>query len=333
MNGYITLDYELAMGNKTGTPEMCLFVPMNHLTTMLDKHGAKLNVFVDAAYLLQMKKLKNDYPQLQKDYEAVTNHVRKLDANGHAIQLHLHPQWCYSHYDGNKWVLDKNHYKLSDMPLKEQKRLIHDGAQLLNSLVNRKVTAFRAGGYSIENFPELYDTFLEEGIVADSSVLRGEQYKSKYQTYDYRNIPKKSSYKFSKNHKIEDVSGKMTEYPLSVKITPFIVNITNSLLYRIRNRQKWNAIKNKWGDGIGIGFPGGTKQKVLIYLKRLVGKKSIVAYVEYGMVLESVYSYAPKHFQGDDFVIIGHPKCLSPYTIECLDKFISNHPEIDFRLM
>lgn len=102
MNGYITLDYELGMGKNTGTPKKCLVEPMNHLNAMTEKHGIKMNVFMDAAYLLQMRKLKDLYPKLQNDYVTVTNHIKKLDAGGHAFHLHLHPQWCYSTYDGEK---------------------------------------------------------------------------------------------------------------------------------------------------------------------------------------------------------------------------------------
>ena len=328
MEGYITLDYELGMGVKTGTPELCLFAPMKYLTEMLDKYGIKTNIFVDAAYLLRIRQLKNKFPQLQKDYDEVTSHISELDEKGHAIQLHLHPQWCYSSFNGEEWILDKDHYKLSDMPLDEQKNLIHDGVQLLNSLIKRKVTAFRAGGYSVENFPELYNTFLQEGIMVDTSVLRGEMYKSKYQTYDYRSIPKKTSYKFFGTLKKENIEGEMTEYPISVKRLPYILYF----LKRLFNRSKMMEAQKKWGDGIGIGYPGGKKQMILTNLKMLTGMKSLASYIEFGYYLEEVYSYSKRHYTGNDFVIIGHPKILAPYTINCLEQFILNHPEITFKL-
>ena len=48
---------------------MCLIEPMRHLTAMTDRYGVKMNVLVDASYLLQLKKLKGQYPKLQKDFE------------------------------------------------------------------------------------------------------------------------------------------------------------------------------------------------------------------------------------------------------------------------
>lgn len=331
MNCYITLDYELCMGDITGTPEKCLVEPMDCLTSMVDKYGIKMNVFVDAAYLLRLKQLKGQYPQLEKDWNTVTNHVKELDREGHAIQLHLHPQWCYSNYDGQRWVLDKDHYKLSDMPLSEQKQLIHDGVALLNGLVAKPVAAFRAGGYSIENFPDLYETFIEEGIVVDTSAIRGERAKGKYQTYDYRSLPMRTSYRFRGNHKIENKDGMMMEYPISTKVIPAILY----LYYKKSKNKKLKHIiasKKAWRDGVGIGYPGNRFQVMLTKLGMLLGKKSLCTYIEVPDHLDMVYDCSIKKYKGNDFVIIGHPKSISPYSIAVFELFIQNHMELNFKL-
>lgn len=331
MNGYITLDYELGMGNYTGTPEKCLIEPMRHLVEMVDRYGIKMNVFVDAAYLLQLKKMKGQYPQLQEDYDTVTNHVKQLDAQGHAIQLHLHPQWCYSEYDGEKWILDKDHYKLSDMPFNEQKQLVADGIELLNSLITKKVTAFRAGGYSIENFPELYDTFLTVGIKVDSSVYRGNQAKGKYNEYDYRRVPKKTSWKFASNHKEENNNGGMTEYPIST----IVVQAVKYLINKRAKHPEFDDIKEskqRWGNGIGLGAPGNKIQILIRKVEMLFGNKAIRASIEESENLEKVYCYSVEYYQGEGFVIIGHPKNITPYSIAVLEKFIINHPEMHYQL-
>lgn len=331
MRGYITLDYELGMGRITGTPEKCLVEPMKHLTAMLDKYGIKMNVFVDAAYLLQMHKLKDQYPQLQKDYNTVSSHIRKLDAEGHAIQLHLHPQWLYSAFNDKEWNLDVDHYKLSDMPLEEQKKLIVDGTALLNSLITKKVVAFRAGGYSVENFPELYETFLSAGIKIDTSVLRGEYAYGKYQSYDYRKVPGKSTWKFYKYHKEEDTKGEMTEYPISTIVLPAVLYLLNK---KIPHKELANisSSRQKWGDGVGIGYPGNKYQIIMRKAGMFFGNKSIRASVEGAVDLEKVYKYTVRSNKGNNFVIIGHPKAISPYTIDVFERFIKRHPEIEFKL-
>lgn len=331
MNCYITLDYELAMGDYTGTPERCLVEPMNHLTSMLDKYGIKLNIFVDAAYLLQMGKLKDKYPKLQKDYDLVTNHISRLDEEGHSIQLHLHPQWCYSSFDGGRWLLDKDHYKLQDMPLEEQKSLIHNGIGLLNTISSRKVKAFRAGGYCLENFSDLYDTFLSEGIIIDSSVVRGEHKEGKYHTYDYRGTPKKTPYRIYRDHKKEDLNGKMLEYRLSTIELPAVLYLLNKIK-KNKDLEAINASKKIWGNGTGIGYPGSKLQILLTKLSMLFGNRSICAYIEVGKDIEQVYNYSVKHFPNDDVVMIGHPKVLSPFSIAALELFINKHPEVNFKV-
>lgn len=331
MNGYITLDYELGMGSYTGTPDKCLVEPMRHLTAMTEKYGVKMNVFADAAYLLQLKQLKDNYPQLKNNFVTVTNHLRQLDAEGHAIQLHLHPQWCYSTFDGERWNLDVDHYKLSDMPLNEQKRLIEEGTEMLNSIITKKVTAFRAGGYSIENFPELYDTFLSVGINVDSSVYRGNMAKGKYNVYDYRNVPSKTSWKFLKNHKVENDNGDMMEYPIST----IVVQAVKYLINKMAAHPELNDISSSrsvWGDGKTLGASGSKTYKLIRKLEMLMGMKAIRASIEQSEDLEKVYDYSSKHYQGDDFVIIGHPKAISQFNIEVLERFIGNHPEIEFKL-
>lgn len=331
MNGFITLDYELGMGSNTGTPEMCLIEPMRHLIEMVDRFGVKINVFVDAAYLLQLKKNKGKYPNLQRDYDTVTNNIKLLDKEGHSIQLHLHPQWLYSCFDGEKWHLDVDHYKLSDMPLKDQKILIKEGVALLNSLVSKKVTAFRAGGYSVENFPQLYETFLSVGITVDSSVYRGNQAKGKYNEYDYRFVPRKTSWKFLNNHKEENNDGKMMEYPIST----IVVQAVRYLLNKRAKHPEFDDIqelKTVWGDGMTLGAPGGKFHKAIRKIEMLFGKKAIRASIEQSEDLEKVYAYSCKHYKGNDFVIIGHPKAISPYNIAVLERFIQNHPEIEFKL-
>lgn len=329
MNCFITLDYELNMG-ESGTPECCLFEPMKHLTAMLDKYGIKTSPFVDAAYLLQLRKYKDKFPQVQRDYDAVTAHIKKLDEEGHAIQLHLHPQWCYSIFDGEKWVLDKAHYKLSDMPLDEQKRLIHEGTELLNSLITKKVTAFRAGGYSVENFPEIFDTLLENGIIYDSSVLRGDFYKSSYQSYDYRKIPNKTSYSFQNSNKKEVEAGRMKEYPISVKMTPYFIYAIQRLLLKRSSVKKLR--RTLWADGKGIGYPGGKRFMIKTNLQKIFKLKTIAAYIESGYYLDEVYEYVVNHYEGDEFVILGHPKGLSPYAIELLEIFIKSHLGLNYKV-
>lgn len=329
MKAYLTLDYELFLSDRTGDVTSCLLRPMEALSSLANVYSAHLNVFVDAAYLIRLRELGEKYPQLQRDFLDVTNNIKLLDAQGHYIQLHLHPQWLYSIFNGDNWEMDKTHYKLSDLPLEKQKSLIKEGVDLLNSFVTKPVKAYRAGGYSINNFGQLADDFWDNGIRYDTSVLRGEKTNTRYQEYNYSKIPLESSYSFETSPVLPG-EGRFIEYPISTIVV-------TSLRYLIEKRRGKaltlnNASTEKWGNGVGIGYPGSSLEKLLIKGKHLLGEKAIRASIDGlgGSDLERVYRHCMKHYTGDAFVIIGHPKLTTPYSLKCLESFIINHPDVKF---
>ena len=122
MNVFLTYDYELCLGRKTGTPDGCLFQPMLALSSMFKRNGVRVNIFVDAAYLLRLNELRIGNPNIQKDYDEVLKNIDLLSLMGHSIQFHFHPQWINAQYCNGEWFLDNDHYKLSDFPLEVQRK-------------------------------------------------------------------------------------------------------------------------------------------------------------------------------------------------------------------
>lgn len=328
MNCYLTYDYELCLGVKTGTPEGCLIEPMRALMTMFDKYGIKANIFVDAAYLLRLRELKGDSPDLEKDFEVVTKNIREISEKGHSIQLHFHPQWIRAIYEQGFWQLDNAHYKLSDYPLQVQKNLLAQAIDLLQSLALNRIVAFRAGGFSIENMHDLAPFLLEKGIRIDTSVLRSGYVDSKFQTYDYRIIPPLTSYRFSNNHKVVDEGGGFMEYPISV----MVLNSLSYVFYKnVRRRRIEKSFADysakRWNDGIGIGASVDTSSRIINNIKRLFANSPLYASADGTLVyfLTDVYKYSKRKYKGEDFVIIGHPKIASPRTVAALESFIVHH--------
>lgn len=331
MKAYITLDYELFMGYNTGTINNCLINPMNVLTMMLDKYDIKCNIFVDAAYLLRLHQLKGN-KQIQSDFQLVTQHIQSLSEHGHSIQFHFHPQWLYSKYESG-WIMDFEHYKISDMPLEDIKTLIPQAIELLQSYSSNKLKAFRAGGYSFPNEQYFYDILRKYEIDIDTSVLTGAKVKSKYHSYNYTDIPTYSPYRFEKNLCHDDINGYFTEYPISTNI---MIGFRYWLLKRKLTKQYKGIFEfngTKFGDGFPIGVPGSRLSRLTTNFKKLIYPSTISATIDgvLSLCLENVYRKILKT-NNKTFVIIGHPKNLSEKSICIFEKFIKNHNELKFEV-
>jgi len=320
MNIFITLDYELFLGDVTGTPENCLIRPMDTLCNSLDKYNIKFIIFVDAVYLLRMFQLKEEHQQVKNDYELVVNHLKQLNAQGHDIQLHFHPQWLYSSWDKKegRWFLDFDHYKLSDMDKNFAFKSFAEAKDLLDTTIGKKTYAFRAGGYSLETFSNYIELFKKNDIYIDSSVCRLANQKSKYQEYDYRNIPDKIIYKFNDSIKNEHQEGKFLELSISsCKWNPiyyFLVLRPYMMKYRPKIIFK---------DGVSIVLK--ENNKYFKKVKKLFQAKIFQDSIDGPMsnMLNIVYQNTIDQKQ-DNLVFIGHPKNFSDQSIHNLELFIKN---------
>ena len=150
MNIYITLDYELFLGKETGSVTNCIIRPMAELNKISEKYNVFYTIFIDSAYLLRLYDIKSQSKELQKDWTNVCQNLKELAQKGHDIELHFHPQWLFSTYNAEreKWYVDSDHYKMSDVEDKDFLRESFAKAKnLLEKVVGKNVVAFRAGGY------------------------------------------------------------------------------------------------------------------------------------------------------------------------------------------
>lgn len=315
------------MGKKTGTIDNCLIRPMNDLMLILDKYKIKAIIFVDAAFLLRLEELMPEHRGLQDDYNKIKNHILAMHNSGHDIQLHFHPQWLYSTWKNGRWVMDTDHYKLSDMSNELAFNKFQKARMLLEGIVNKKITAFRAGGYSLATLDSYIELFKENDIKIDSSVLSGAYIKSKYHSYDYRNIPKKNRYNFSSDVTIEDSLGEYVELPITTKSY-------NSLLYLLLRQYYKTRCRHLfvYGDGEYIGRPGGFYNKYIIRIKELFKIKMVPASIDGFLVFFLPYIYKNiRDIKQQDLVIISHPKSLLDISLRKLDEFlIANMPDLKF---
>jgi peptidoglycan/xylan/chitin deacetylase (PgdA/CDA1 family) len=83
----------------------------------------------------------------------------RLQADGHDVALHTHPQWAY----------DPARPYMYDYSAEDQNRIIADGVRLLQQWTGRPVVAHRAGAYSANR--DTIAALARNGILLDSSLF------------------------------------------------------------------------------------------------------------------------------------------------------------------
>lgn len=316
MNIYITHDYEIYFGENHGTVEKCIIYPTSELIRIANKHQVFFSFFVDCGFLLKLDEYRKKYPQLEKEYKKITEQVKFLSDSGHDIQLHIHPHWEDSYYNGEKWIIDIKRYKLIDFSETEIADIVYRYKKALFEITGKLVFAFRAGGWCLQPFTKLKKAFIENQITLDSSVFRNGSFSSEHYSYDFRTAPDKDIYHFDDEPTNETPSGYFTELPIS--------GIRNSPLFFWRLfflGRKNPKLHKPLGDGRAMPAPGYRKNLLTKFTNNPASIDGYNAHL-LGRVLNTLIKKKRGHM-----VVIGHPKALSPYSIKKLEEFIEKNKE------
>lgn len=314
MNIYLTLDYEIYFGENHGTVEKCIIQPTEELIRIGKEQGTVFVFFVDCGFILKLDEFRKKFPQLEKDYLAITNQVKNLSELGHDIQLHIHPHWEDSYYNGKKWIIDVKRYKLSDFDEMQVTDIISRYKKVLSDLTGKKIFTYRAGGWCLQPFDKLKEGLRENGITVDSSVFRNGYFVSEQYAYDFRNAPEKDIYQFGSDPVKEEKNGFFTELPISA--------IRNSPLFFWKLfflGRKDPYLHKPLGDGRAMPAPGYRKKLLTRFTDNPVSMDGYNAH----LLERSLKQLTRK--QAGNMVVIGHPKALSRYSLERIEAFVRNN--------
>lgn len=321
MNIFLTLDYELFFGSNSGTQEKSIINPTKKLLELFNKYDIKASFFVDSGYIIKLDEYRKKYEILEKDYQNIISQIKNLSENGHDIQLHIHPHWEDSYYDGNKWIIDTTRYKIHDFNDNEIDDIVYRYKKILTNLVGDKVFAFRAGGWCMQPFDKIQNALKKYNIWLDSTVFYGGKNNSATHYFDFSGAPKKDFWKFEENPILEDKNGFFTEIPISS------YNLSPLFFWKLAFAKKLGGNKHKaFGDG---GAAGGSKWDKLRMLTCFTN--SVVSIDGYKVsYLQDAFDSFNKKEDNKNFVIIGHPKAMSEYSLEQLEEFIKKNKEKNF---
>lgn len=318
MQVFLTLDFELFLGRRSGGVERCLLQPMMRIADIANAKGIKLIIFVDATYLLRLNELRSQYSRLESDYQDITSLLRLLAGQGHELQLHLHPQWIYSNFDGENWDIDQTHYKLSDIPEEQARRVFREGCELLKELSGVSPNAFRAGGFSAHPSSLLTKLMDENQIKYDFSVYPTTKYDTRQQQYDYSNVEPGRMYNFEDDLCVQAPNGQFVEVPLSIaSVSPLY--FWKLVFQRLSKQTKHKRI----GDGESVKTAGSS------IMRRLTRIERIHATIDESKISFLCKAYKNSKAKGHEiFCIIGHPKLATEYSLNklgnSLDKMLKD---------
>lgn len=323
MNIYTTLDYELFSGANAGTVENSIIKPTELLVKIADTYGAKLLFFVDTGYLEKLSNLKNIHPSIDKDYTAIAKQIEKLQQNGHDIQLHVHPHWEDCTYDGNTWQMDTNRFRIHDFSDDVIEDIVRRQKKALTDLVGDTVFAYRAGGWCLQPFDKLKDILKKEGVWLDSTVYSDGYNSSETHFFDFRNAPKKDIWTFNDDPVKEVENGYFTEVPISTcKVSPLFY-------WKYLITKKLGTKQHQvYADGTAAG--GSSNSSIVKMLTKSSNALVSVDGYRSSLLQKALNGFTHTSKEGH-FVIIGHPKALSPYSLKQYEKFLkTNHKEHNF---
>lgn len=186
-------DYELFLGANHLPEEEVLLRPTARLLETCAELAIPLTLFADVLSLRRYRELGREaFPA------AAEVQLRAAVAQGHDVQLHLHPHWLQARPEGRAWAFPPQAFTLGGLGgepaavTRLTSGLAGDGRAYLEALLQPvrpayRCVAFRAGGYALQ--PEVGAVLAglrAAGVRIDSSMVPGQRFGAGAQALDYR---------------------------------------------------------------------------------------------------------------------------------------------------
>ena len=316
MQTLLTLDYEVFFGRETGSVARSVIEPTEALLALAARHASKLVFFVDAGFLLRLRAEMGRSAGLREDHAALCRQIKAIARAGHEVQLHIHPHWETSRWTDAGWDIDLERFTLQSFDAWDIERIVRTYAQALRELAGPAAArAYRAGGWVIQPFAPIRQALLANDVVIDSTVFAGGHRGGAIQPYDFREAPQLSRWRFDADPLVPDPRGPFLEVPIASR------RLSPAFFWRMALAKKAGGARHRaFGDGRAVAMEGGD----------LVGRLTApsVSVVSMDGYKASFLATAYEEYLArcmEDFVVIGHPKAFSRYSLECLDQFLSRH--------
>jgi hypothetical protein len=318
INLLMTFDYELFLGEKSGSVQKCLIEPTNYIHDILSKFKIQGIFFVDTTYLLELEKIKDNYPPVARDFEKIITQLNHLVSEGHLVYPHVHPHWLDAKYNPitNEWsLINLRYYRAESLPKEDLETIFEKSFKILKSNIsgvnNENYNwGYRAGGWCIQPFSVFRDSFIKYGIISEFSVLTGHKIMNRAIQFDFQQLhPYSKPYRFEYDVTNNDDKGRFKQFPIS-SINKLRQN-ENTLIKRILWRL---GISRGIGDGVGANFGESDKE----YYQNNPLEMVAIELMDKGKCEE----YYKLTFKTGYIHFISHPKMISKFHLYYLKRFL-----------
>lgn len=289
--------------------------PTNRLLDIAEKFRVPMIFFVDVGFLIQLNENVEKFENLKQDWNQIMTQFERMARLNCEIQLHIHPHWEKSYYDGEKWIVNVNEaYKLSDFSNEDAVEIVRKYHWFLSEIAQNTITVYRAGGWCIQPFSQIESIFKELGIRIDSTVFPGGKFESEHYHFDFKQVKSFGNpYRFQSDVTKVDSNGYFLEVPIaSWEFSPLFY-------WRLYILGRLNPTDHKMiGDGTFLAQPGRKKSVLLNKTWNHVSSDGYYA----SLLKKQARFYKSK--QVETFVVIGHPKGMTHFSLKCLNSFVAD---------
>ena len=324
----LTFDYELFFGNNNGTYDEVLFQPTYALIDALESKGVSSTFFADVCSI----------PAAEKYHQyAYTDGFKKqlqyMKLHGQDVQLHLHPHWYRSVWNGEQWNFSNNGYRLHEFEKDgEVNQIVANGIQYLKNILlpvdeKYECIAYRAGGFSIQPHELIVDALYDNGIRVDSSVAPQLYAESEAHFYDYRQKLDKM------NWHISDMSDwwKDNRNGKSLLEIPVATIDKSPISFVLRRVFVPDTVKLSLGSKRGsyITIRTQPESRIQSYYNYVTGYNAISmdAYAAEHLYIQTKRLYEKFRCDHEVVAVIGHPKLVTNKYIDNLCRYIDKIKE------
>ncbi len=319
----LTFDYELFFGDNNGTYDEVLFQPTYKLIDMLESEGVSATFFADVCSIPVARQFGEE-----AYVEGFGRQLRYMGEHGQDVQLHLHPHWFYSQWDGTRWVFSNQGYRLHEFEKDgRMNQIIADGVQYLTDTLtpadsDYRCIAYRAGGFCMQPHESVIRALFDNGIRVDSSVAPQLFVESDAHAYDYRHPLQKMNWHISdRGQWWEDhpAGTSLLEIPVATIDKSPVSFVARRVL--TPDRVKLN-LGPKRGSYIATHTKPQSRVKAVYDYITCYNAVSMDAYAAEHLYYQVNRLLRKRYCDGEIVAMIGHPKLVTETYIDNLRRFI-----------